>query len=139
MPCRLALVFCLAIAPVLTPGADGGIFRSSDVFTALPGLNQTGAPHFEGRLGRGLTTHFAYSIATDLHDSTNAIMTGGLQDNGTRLRVVASGVPSPIEAMVLGDDASSPDYDPVGNLTGATNAIDGADFTALVQKMGGRP
>ena len=89
MPRRLALVFCLAIAPALTPGADLGIFRSSDVFTALPDANQTGAPHFEGRLDRGRTTHLADSIATDLDDSTNA--------------------------------------------------IDGADFTALVHKMEGRP
>ena len=29
--------------------------------------------------------------------------------------------------------------DQAGNLTGATNAIDHADFDALVAKMGGRP
>ena len=85
-------------------GTDGGLFRSSDVFTAQPDANQAGAPHFEGRIGRGLVTHLAYSIATDLHDSTNPIMIGGLQDNGTRLRVVASGVPSTIFNQVIGAD-----------------------------------
>ena len=86
-------------------GTDGGIFRSSDVFTALPSAdNASGAPHFEGRLGRGLTTHLAYSIATDLHDSTNPIMIGGLQDNGTRLRLVAAGAPSTLFNQVIGAD-----------------------------------
>ncbi|MCA1828066.1 MAG: hypothetical protein LC689_14145 [Myxococcales bacterium] len=66
-------------APYFYAGTDGGVFRSSDVFTAS-------APTFEGRLGRGLVTHLAYSIATDIHDSSNPIMIGGLQDNGTRLR-----------------------------------------------------
>ena len=37
----------------IVPHPDGGIFRSSDVFTAQPDVNQTGAPHFEGRIGRG--------------------------------------------------------------------------------------
>ncbi len=43
------------------------------------------------------------------------------------------------EAILLGTTAADSDYDPVGNLTGATNAIDGADFTALVAKIGSRP
>jgi hypothetical protein len=77
--------------PCFYAGTDGGIFRSSDAFTALPDNTSTAtAPHFEGRLGRGLVTHLAYSIATDLHDSTNTTMIGGLQDNGTRLRVAAA-------------------------------------------------
>lgn len=69
-------------------GTDGGIFRSSDVFTKTPdSANSTGTtPTFEGKLGRGLVTHLAYSIATDIHDSSNTTMIGGLQDNGTRLR-----------------------------------------------------
>ena len=65
--------------PYFYAGTDGGIFRSSNAFTANP-------PAFEGRFGRGLVTHLAYSIATDIHDSSNPIMIGGLQDNGTRLR-----------------------------------------------------
>jgi len=43
------------------------------------------------------------------------------------------------EAAVLGLSAADVGYDPTGNLTGATNVIDGADFGALVAKMGGRP
>src|SRR5262249_6285818 len=31
-----------------------------------------------------------YSIASDIHDSSNPIVIGGLQDNGTRLRVSAT-------------------------------------------------
>ena len=86
-------------------GTDGGLFRSSDVFTALPASdNSSGAPHFEGRFGRGLVTHLAYSIATDLHDSSNPILIGGLQDNGTRLRVVAAGAPATLFNQVIGAD-----------------------------------
>ena len=43
------------------------------------------------------------------------------------------------EAAILATTPSSADYDPVGNLTGDTNTIDGADFNALTGKMGGRP
>jgi photosystem II stability/assembly factor-like uncharacterized protein len=43
------------------------------------------------------------------------------------------------EAVVLGASAADAAYDPIGNLTGTTNAIDGSDVSALVAKMGGRP
>jgi hypothetical protein len=43
------------------------------------------------------------------------------------------------EAAALGLSAADPGYDPTGNLTGATNVIDAADWNALVAKMGGRP
>ncbi|MGZ6142286.1 MAG: hypothetical protein ACXWLM_03055 [Myxococcales bacterium] len=72
-------------------GTDGGIFRSADAFTKNPtNANDGSAPVFEGKLGRGLVTHLAYSIATDIHDSTNPTLIGGLQDNGTRLRTAAT-------------------------------------------------
>ena len=81
----------LAGTPYFYAGTDGGIFRSADAFTKNPtNANDGGAPAFEGRLGRGLVTHLAYSIATDIHDSTNPAMIGGLQDNGTRLRTASS-------------------------------------------------
>lgn len=77
--------------PCFYAGTDGGLFRSYDVFTAVPSTdNSSGAPHFEAQIGRGLVTHLAYSIATDLHDSSSTVMIGGLQDNGTRLRTAAS-------------------------------------------------
>jgi photosystem II stability/assembly factor-like uncharacterized protein len=78
--------------PCYFAGTDGGLFRSSDVFTRVPdSANSSGTvPHFEGKIGRGLVTHLAYSIATDLHDATNTTMIGGLQDNGTRLRINGS-------------------------------------------------
>jgi hypothetical protein len=43
------------------------------------------------------------------------------------------------EAAVLLTDAGSSDYNWIGNLVGATNQIDGADVSALIAKMGGRP
>ena len=116
-------------------GTEGGLFRSSDVFTALPASNNaSGAPHFEGGLGRGLVTHLAYSIATDLHDSTNPIMIGGLQDKNQIIDAFDL-----VRESVLDTSAADADYDPAGNLTGATHAIDRFDFDALVARMGGRP
>ncbi len=43
------------------------------------------------------------------------------------------------EAAVLGDSPATLDYDQTGNLIGDTNLIDGADFNALVGKLGQRP
>jgi hypothetical protein len=83
-------------------GTDGGLFRSSDAFTATP--NNTSAatsPAFEDRLNRGIATHLVYSVATDLHDSSNPVMIGGLQDNGTRMRLASS--PTTFNQMIGGD------------------------------------
>ena len=63
--------------PCYFAGTDGGLFRSSDVMTRVPdnaNADSATLPHFEARLGRGLATHLAYSIATDLHDSSSAVM-----------------------------------------------------------------
>ena len=91
-------------------GTDGGLFRSSDVFTGVP----TSTPndpanscyrgsciHFEDRLNRGLTTHLAYSLATDVHDLGNPTLIGGLQDNGTRLRTASN--PTAFDQIYGGD------------------------------------
>jgi hypothetical protein len=43
------------------------------------------------------------------------------------------------EAALLLTDSTADSYDPIGNLTGATNAIDAADLTALLGKFGSRP
>lgn len=72
-------------------GTDGGIFRSSDIFTAAAPTQL--APHtitFENKLNRGIVSHLVYSVATDIHDSSNTVMLGGFQDNGTRERVIGS-------------------------------------------------
>jgi hypothetical protein len=43
------------------------------------------------------------------------------------------------EAALLGKNTTNADYDPEGNLTGATNEIDEADLAGLLAKIGGRP
>ncbi len=67
-------------------GTDGGVFRSRDVFAAA-----AGSASFDDGLNRGIVTHLAYSVGTDENDSTNALVLGGLQDNGTRMRAPQSG------------------------------------------------
>ena len=90
-------------------GTDGGIFRSSDVFTAADG-----DAHFEDRLNRGIVSHLMYSVATggERADTTAChvplttldIVYGGLQDNGTRLRVLpAAGDPTVFNQVAGGD------------------------------------
>ena len=43
------------------------------------------------------------------------------------------------EAAALLTTNADADYNGVGNLTGATNAIDTDDLTSLIIKFGGRP
>jgi len=43
------------------------------------------------------------------------------------------------EAAALLTTNADADYNGIGNLTGTTNSIDAADFTALAAKLGGRP
>ena len=43
------------------------------------------------------------------------------------------------ESALLFADPTQADYDPVGNLVGAANVIDGSDVSALTGKLGGRP
>jgi hypothetical protein len=91
----------LGAVPYFYAGTDGGLFRSSDAFTATPNGSSSSAPNFEDRLNRGIATHLVYSVATDLHDSSNPVMIGGLQDNGTRSRVVSS--PTTFSQVIGGD------------------------------------
>ena len=64
-------------------GTDGGIFSSTDVFTNTPPEQVTWTHH-----NRGLTTHLFYSVASGDPASGNPfVLFGGLQDNGTRIRV----------------------------------------------------
>ena len=82
-------------------GTDGGLFRSSDAFTATPNGSAGTAATFEDRLNRGIATHLVYSLATDLHDASNPVMIGGLQDNGTRMRLASS--PTTFNQVIGGD------------------------------------
>ena len=79
-------------------GTDGGIFRSADVLTAAPG-----AATFEDRLNRGIVSHLVYTVASgDEQSQSSAVVFGGLQDNGTRLRASAGDVS--VFNQVMGGD-----------------------------------
>jgi len=75
-------------------GTDGGIFRSTDVLTAAPG-----AATWEDRLNHGIASHLLFSVASPAERAPTATcpagnadeVYGGMQDNGTRLRVLPSG------------------------------------------------
>lgn len=90
-------------------GTDGGIFRSTDVFTAA-----SGNAHFEDRMNRGIVSHLIYTVATaaerpdtatcHVPAATADIVFGGFQDNGARLRVLPSaGDPTTFDQIAGGD------------------------------------
>ena len=94
---------------VFYAGTDGGMFRSTDVFTAAPG-----DAHFEDRMNRGIVTHLIYSVASANERADTAachvpaatldVVYGGFQDDGTRLRVLpADGDPTVFNQIVGGD------------------------------------
>ena len=108
----------MAISPVgvgpkyFYGGTDGGLFRSSDIFTAaaaMPGNSPT--IHFEDKLNRGIVSHLVYSVTTDislasdLHHASFPVMLGGFQDNGTRKRGInnADGTGSLFNQMIGAD------------------------------------
>jgi photosystem II stability/assembly factor-like uncharacterized protein len=66
-------------AGALYIGSDGGVFKSS---------NPTASPPTFTNLNRGLVTHLFYSVGSSLANPDAVI--GGLQDNGTRVRVGAT-------------------------------------------------
>lgn len=71
-------------------GNDGGVFRSSDIFTgAAPSNVNPKTVTFEDKINRGIVSHLVYSVASDIHDAANTKMIGGLQDNGTRMRIIS--------------------------------------------------
>jgi len=82
-------------ASILSPkyfysGNDGGIFRSSDIFSAAAPTNASPKTvTFEDKINRGIVSHLVYSVASDIHDASNTKMIGGFQDNGTRMRIVS--------------------------------------------------
>lgn len=63
-------------------GTDGGVFSSTNLFTA-PAAEQVRWTHHN----RGLATHLVYSVASGDPSTGNPfVLFGGLQDNGTRFR-----------------------------------------------------
>lgn len=78
-------------AGALYIGSDGGLFKSTDA----------GAT-FSSVLNTGLVTHLAYSVGSSLASKSAVI--GGLQDNGTRIRV---GTSSTFNQVIGGDGFGS--------------------------------
>ncbi|MCU1384505.1 MAG: hypothetical protein JWL71_3202, partial [Acidobacteria bacterium] len=83
-------------------GSDGGIFSSTNVFTAATG--QASAWSFT--VNRGIPTHLFYGISSG--DPTNGdadVVFGGLQDNGTRFRDLdpTLGSPTTFNQVIGGD------------------------------------
>lgn len=83
-------------------GSDGGLFSSSNVFTAASGTavtwNTTG--------NRGMATHLFYGVSTgDPTAGDENIVFGGLQDNGTRFRDLdpTLGKPTTFNQVIGGD------------------------------------
>ena len=60
-------------------GSDGGLFKSA---------NSTASPPTFSNLNTGIVTHLTYSVGSSTANR-NAVI-GGLQDNGTRVRVAAT-------------------------------------------------
>jgi hypothetical protein len=124
-------------------GTEIGLYRSTD-----------GGANFV-RYGRGLPLVSATDVSIAADSSQIRISTYGrgfweiypsatapaavLGNGDMDYSQVIDGFDVVLEAAVLLTDASSPDYNPVGNLVGSTNQIDAADLTALLGKLGGRP
>jgi hypothetical protein len=102
-----AMAIGTARARVFYAGTDGGIFRSSDAFAAAPGVPATGpggvvSPTFDDSMNRGLPTHLLYTVCAGAEDvGSPAVILGGLQDNGSRLR--NAGTPTNFDMVTGGD------------------------------------
>ncbi len=76
----------------LYAGTDGGIFRSND-----------GGTTFTHALNEGLSTHKVYNVCSSPNNAARVL--AGLQDNGTRLRVLdAAGNGTSVFNQVIGGD-----------------------------------
>ncbi|MBF5044652.1 hypothetical protein FGE12_19790 [Aggregicoccus sp. 17bor-14] len=81
-------------------GTDGGLFVSRDAFTPGPIDDTTVTWDFPNR---GIVSHLFYNLGTgDTAMGTQAVVFGGLQDNGTRFRDSAS-QPTTFNQVVGGD------------------------------------
>jgi hypothetical protein len=82
-----------------------------------------------GTFGRGFWEFYASSSAV-----------AGVLGNGDFDRnQLIDGLDLIHEAALLGTTTEDPDFHQTANLVGIINGIDGADFGALVGKLGGRP
>ena len=79
-------------------GTDGGVFSSTDLFSATKPEQVTWTHH-----NRGLVTHLVYALGSGDPVTANPfVLFAGLQDNGTRYRAVAT-KPSVFNQPVGGD------------------------------------
>ena len=97
-----AFAFSTAGTKTLYVGSDGGLFNSTDAFTAAPG-----ATHISDALNNGIVTHLIYSVACAPQGwpaNLQGYVMGGFQDNDTRMRSLNSpNGPSTFD-MVFGGD-----------------------------------
>ncbi len=97
-----AMAFSRAGSRTLFTGTDGGLFSSSDALTAAPA-----AAHISDALNVGIVSHLVYQLACAPESwpaSLQGFVLGGMQDNGTRLRNLSSGVaPSSFDQVYGGD------------------------------------
>jgi len=93
-------------------GTDGGVFSSTNVFTATPpSIAWTSR-------NAGIVTHLAYSIASgDPVDGNGQVAFMGLQDNGTRFRDTTS--PTIFNQVIGGDGMGAA----VGGTASGTNIV----------------
>src|SRR6185312_4781998 len=83
-------------------GSDGGVFSSSNVFTAASGTAVT----WNYTNNRGIVTHLFYGISSgDPTACDQDVVWGGLQDNGTRFRDLNAtmGKPTTFNQVIGGD------------------------------------
>ncbi|MSP63127.1 MAG: hypothetical protein EXR72_22870 [Myxococcales bacterium] len=85
-------------ANALYIGSDGGVFKSA---------NPTASPTTFAHMNNGLVTHLLYSVGSSLNNRDAVI--GGLQDNGTRVRVGATSTFN----QYIGGDGFGADIHPV--------------------------
>jgi len=95
--------FAIAADGMFYAGTDGGIFRSDNARSG-----PVAAVTFTSALNRGLVTHLVYNVACAPETwpaNMQGWVTGGLQDNGTRVRVLDStGAGTTVFNQMLGGD-----------------------------------
>ncbi|MFL5387566.1 MAG: WD40/YVTN/BNR-like repeat-containing protein [Myxococcales bacterium] len=99
-----AMVFGMAGQKTLYLGTDGGVFASTDATTA-----EASQVHVSDQLNVGVVSHLAYNLAcakgTPEWAANPGFVVAGLQDNGTRLRNLATPSGSSTFDQVTGGDA----------------------------------
>jgi hypothetical protein len=75
----------------------------------------------------------------EIYPKAGGSVAGILGNGDFNFDQVIDGIDLVREAAVLLTTSADADYSAIGNLTGTTNAIDSADLTQLIVKLGGRP